>query len=245
MSSFGSHNKEPKALLFDVFGTVVDWRSSAINELRSYGASRGIEANWEAFADDWRGLYQPSMEAVRNGSRGFTVLDDLHRESLRTLISKYDLPRPSEREEDHLVTIWHRLKPWPDVIDGLYRLKKQFIIGTLSNGNIGLMARLAKHSGLPWDAILGAEIAGDYKPQPGVYRSSAKALNLDESECMLVAAHNDDLSAAASVGFQTAFVARPTEYGANQVRDKHATQSWDVVTDSFSGLADLLNCPRY
>lgn len=245
MSSFGSHNKEPKALLFDVFGTVVDWRSSAINELKSYGSSRGIEANWEAFADDWRGLYQPSMEAVRNGSRAFTVLDDLHRESLRTLISKYDLPRPSEREEDHLVTIWHRLKPWPDVIDGLYRLKKQFIIGTLSNGNIGLMARLAKHSGLPWDAILGAEIAGDYKPQSGVYRASAKALNLDESECMLVAAHNDDLSAAANVGFQTAFVARPTEYGANQVRDKHATQSWGVVTDSFSGLADLLNCPRY
>lgn len=245
MSSFGSKNKEPKALLFDVFGTVVDWRSSAINELRSYGQSRGIDANWEAFADDWRGLYQPSMEAVRSGTRGFAILDDLHRESLRTLVNKYELPRPSEREEEHLVTIWHRLKPWPDVIEGLYRLKKQYIIGTLSNGNIGLMTRLAKHSGLPWDSILGAEIAGDYKPQPVVYRAAAKALNLDESECMLVAAHNDDLAAAANVGFQTAFVSRPDEYGINQVRDKHATQSWDIVTDSFSGLADLLNCSRY
>ena len=245
MAQTGSTSREPKALLFDVFGTVVDWRTSVINELRSYGQGRGISANWEAFADDWRGLYQPSMEAVRNNSRSFVPLDDLHRESLRTLISKYDLPRPNEREEDHLVTIWHRLKPWSDVIEGMYRLKRHYILGTLSNGNIGLMVRLAKHSGLPWDAILGAEIANDYKPQPQVYRASAAALNLHESECMLVAAHNDDLAAAAAVGFQTAFVVRPDEYGPNQVRDKHATHSWNIVTDSFAGLADQLNCPRY
>ncbi len=245
MAQSGFGGKVPKALLFDVFGTVVDWRSSAINELRSYGQARGIDANWEAFADDWRGLYQPSMEAVRSGERSFAILDDLHRESLRTLITKYELPRPSEREEEQLVTIWHRLKPWPDVVEGLYRLKRHFILATLSNGNIGLMVRLAKHGGLPWDAVLGAEVAGDYKPQPHVYRAAASALNLDESECMMVAAHNDDLAAAAAIGFQTAFVARPDEYGANQVRDKHATQSWDIVTDNFAGLADLLNCPRY
>lgn len=245
MAQTGFSGPEPKALLFDVFGTVVDWRTSAIQELRSYGQARGLDVNWEAFADDWRGLYQPSMEEVRNGNRSFAILDDLHRESLRTLINKYDLPRPGEREEDQLVTIWHRLKPWPDVVEGLYRLKRNFILGTLSNGNIGLMVRLAKHSGLPWDAVLGAEVSGDYKPQPHVYRASAAALNLRESECMMVAAHNDDLAAASQVGFQTAFVARPNEYGPNQVRDKHATYAWDIVTDSFSGLADLLNCPRY
>jgi 2-haloacid dehalogenase len=245
MAQFGARNNEPKALLFDVFGTVVDWRSSAIAELKSYGQGRGLNANWEAFAEDWRGLYQPSMEAVRNGQRSFAILDDLHRESLRTLIDKYDLPRPNDAEEDNLVAIWHRLKPWSDVVDGLYRLKRRFIIGTLSNGNIGLMVRLAKHSGLPWDVITGAEIAGDYKPQPDVYRKSARALNLKESECMLVAAHNDDLAAASAVGFQTAFISRPTEYGANQVKDQHATHSWDIVTDNMGGLADQLNCPRY
>ncbi len=245
MMTSANRNREPKALLFDVFGTVVDWRTSTINELRSYGQARGIDADWEAFADDWRGLYQPSMEAVRSGERGFVRLDDLHRESLRKLITKYEIPRPGEKDEDQLVTIWHRLRPWPDVPDGLFRLKKKFILGTLSNGNIGLMVRLARHSGLPWDAILGAEIAGDYKPQPQVYRATAQALNLDESECMLVAAHNGDLDAAAAVGYQTAFVARPTEYGPNQSQDRHATQSWTVVTDSFTGLADLLDCPRF
>lgn len=245
MAQFDTPASEPKALLFDVFGTVVDWRASTIAELRSYGQSRGLNADWENFADDWRGLYQPSMQQVRSGDRPFVILDDLHRESLRTLINKYDLPRPNSVEEDQLVSIWHRLKPWPDVVDGLYRLKRRYIIGTLSNGNIGLMTRLAKHAGLPWDAITGAEIAGNYKPQPKVYRASAKALNLKENECMLVAAHNDDLAAAAAVGFQTAFVARPAEYGPRQAKDHHATRSWNVVTDSFAGLADLLNCPRF
>ncbi|MBU2532405.1 MAG: haloacid dehalogenase type II [Alphaproteobacteria bacterium] len=245
MARYGSDKAEPKALLFDVFGTVVDWRASTIAELKSFGQSRGISADWETFADDWRGLYQPSMQSIRSGERPFVVLDQLHRESLRKLIEKHDLPRPSEGEEDQLVAMWHRLKPWPDVVDGLYRLKRRYIIGTLSNGNIGMMVRLAKHSGLPWDVITGAEVAGDYKPKPDVYRKSARALNLDEAECMLVAAHNDDLSAASAVGFQTAFVARPGEYGPHQTKDRHATSAWDIVTDSFGGLADLLNCPRY
>lgn len=245
MAQFGTGTNEPKALLFDVFGTVVDWRTSATRELASFGKSRGLDADWEAFADDWRGLYQPSMEAVRSGQRSFAILDDLHRESLMKLIAKYQLPDFSSTEVEQLVSIWHRLKPWPDVNDGLFRLKRRFIIGTLSNGNIGLMVRLAKHSGLPWDAIVGAEIAGDYKPQPDVYRKSARALNLKEEECMLVAAHNDDLAAAAAVGYQTAFVTRPNEYGPNQTKDQHATSPWNIVTDSFGGLADMLNCPRY
>lgn len=237
--------RQPKALLFDVFGTVVDWRTSTISELRAYGQARGIEADWASFADDWRRLYQPSMEAVRNGERRFTILDTLHRESLRTLIARYEIPNPTPHEEDQLVTIWHRLKPWPDVVDGLYRLKRRYIIGTLSNGNIGLMVRLAKHGGLPWDVITGSEIAGDFKPKREVYERSAAALNLQPSECMLVAAHNDDLAAASAVGFQTGFVVRPTEYGPNQSKDHHATRSWDVMTDSFTGLADLMDCPHF
>ena len=156
------------------------------------------------------------MEEVRGGRRAFTILDDLHRESLMTLIQRYKLPALAEHEIEHLVSIWHRLMPWPDAVDGLYRLKRNYIIGTLSNGNIGLLVRMARHSGLPWDAILGAEIARAYKPQRQAYLSTAVALNLEPRECMLVAAHNDDLLAASEVGYRTAFVIRPNEYGPNQ-----------------------------
>lgn len=235
-----------KALLFDVFGTVVDWRSSCIRELSAFGRGRGItDVDWATFTDDWRGLYQPSMEEVRAGRRGFTILDDLHRESLVALSQKYGLPHLAPHEMDHLVTIWHRLSPWPDVVEGLYRLKRRYIIGTLSNGNIGLMTRLAKHASLPWDVILGAEVAGAYKPQREAYLRSAEALNLAPHECMLVAAHNSDLQAASDTGFRTGYVVRPNEYGPHQINDKAATKPWDVVTDSFLGLADALGCPRY
>ncbi|MGI9408745.1 MAG: haloacid dehalogenase type II [Hyphomicrobiaceae bacterium] len=235
-----------KALVFDVFGTVVDWRTSCIRELTSFARARGIEGiDWENFADEWRGLYQPSMEEVRGGRRAFTILDDLHRESLMTLIQRYKLPALAEHEIEHLVSIWHRLIPWPDAVDGLYRLKRNYIIGTLSNGNIGLLVRMARHSGLPWDAILGAEIARAYKPQRQAYLSTAVALNLEPRECMLVAAHNDDLLAASEVGYRTAFVIRPNEYGPNQIKDKAADRPWDIVTDSFHGVADILGCPRY
>lgn len=235
-----------KALVFDVFGTVVDWRTSCIRELTSFGNARGItRVNWEQFADDWRGLYQPSMEAVRSGQREFTILDTLHRESLQALLRKYEVPLLDQHEIEHLVTIWHRLTPWPDVVDGLYRLKRRFIIGTLSNGNVGLMTRLARHGGLPWDVILGAEVARAYKPQREAYERTADALNLPTAHCMLVAAHNDDLQAASDVGYRTAFVSRPTEYGPHQTEDKTATRAWDIVTDSFHGVADALGCPRY
>ena len=233
-----------KALVFDVFGTVVDWRQSVARELASFGAGRGIEHDWARFADEWRGLYQPSMEEVRTGRRPFTILDRLHRESLERLIQRHDLPAFTEDEMRHLVSIWHRLSPWPDVVDGLYRLKRRYIIGTLSNGNIGLMVRLAKHSGLPWDMILGAEVAGAYKPQPEAYLRSAAALNLEPAEVMLVAAHNDDLTAAKRVGMRTAFVVRPTEHGPGQARDLAASEPWDVVTDTFGGVADAMGCPR-
>src|ERR1700752_5020375 len=146
-----------QALLFDVFGTVVDWRSSIVADLTEFGARKGLKADGAAFTDDWRALYQPAMEEVRSGRRAWTILDVLHRESLETLLAKHGISGVSEADKDHINRVWHRLKPWPDTVEGLTRLKSRYIIGTLSNGNIGLMVRMAKNAGLPWDVILGAE----------------------------------------------------------------------------------------
>ena len=231
-----------QALLFDVFGTVVDWRSSLIEDMRRFGAERNIDADWAAFADDWRGLYQPAMEDVRSGRRPWTILDVLHRESLDKLAARYGLAGLSEPDICHINSMWHRLKPWPDTVAGLTRLKSRYIIGTLSNGNVGLLTRMAKHGGLPWDVILGAETARAYKPLPQAYLASAELLNLAPSQVMLVAAHNGDLAAAAACGLRAAFVARPTEYGPHQKRDFKADQDWDVVTDSFINLAGAMGC---
>ncbi|HEX5599292.1 MAG TPA: haloacid dehalogenase type II [Hyphomicrobiaceae bacterium] len=232
-----------KALVFDVFGTVVDWRTSIIQELEAFGAQKGISADWAAFTDDWRALYQPSMEEVRAGRRPWTILDVLHRESLEKLLTKYGIDGLSEEEKDHINKVWHRLKPWPDSVPGLHRLKARYLIGTLSNGNIGLLAWMAKNAGLPWDVILGAEPARAYKPLPEAYLRTAKILGLRPEQMMLVAAHNDDLAAAAAQGYATAFVARPTEYGPHQTKDLKAEREWDGVTDSFLGLAEALGCP--
>jgi 2-haloacid dehalogenase len=233
-----------KALLFDVFGTVVDWRGSVIRELTAFGNGRGLQADWTRFADDWRGLYQPSMEQVRTGQRAWTILDDLHREGLVTLLERYNLGGLAKHEVDHLNTIWHRLDPWPDAVDGLLRLKRRYIIGTLSNGNTGLLTRMAKRAGLPWDVILGAEPARAYKPMPECYQRNAALLNLEPSEVMLVAAHNDDLAAAAATGYRTAFVVRRGEYGPEQRKDLAANHAWDVITDSFIGVAEAMGCSR-
>jgi 2-haloacid dehalogenase len=231
-----------QALLFDVFGTVVDWRSSIIEDLTGFAGGKGIKADWAAFADDWRGLYQPAMDEVRSGRRPWTILDALHRESLDKLVGKYGLAGLSEADKNHVNKVWHRLKPWPDTVEGLQRLKSRYIIGTLSNGNVGLLTRMAKHAGLPWDAVLGAETARAYKPLPQAYLASAELLNLAPAQVMLVAAHNGDLAAAASTGLRTAFVGRPTEYGPHQKRDFKADRDWDVVTDSFTALAAAMGC---
>ncbi len=233
-----------KALLFDVFGTVVDWRSSLVRELSAFGKGRGITVDWVQFADDWRGLYQPAMEEVRAGRRAWTILDTLHRESLLTLLERNGIRGLEPHEIEHLNTVWHRLDPWPDAVDGLLRLKRRYIIGTLSNGNIGLLVRMAKRAGLPWDVILGAETARAYKPLPECYQRNAALLGLEPSEVMLVAAHNNDLAAAARVGYRTAFVARRTEHGPAQSIDMAADRAWDVVTDSFIGVAEAMGCPR-
>jgi len=237
-----SENSGVAALLFDVFGTVVDWRSSIVAEMSAFAAARQRQADWAAFADDWRALYQPAMEEVRSGRRGWTILDVLHRESLDKLLDTYGLTGLDEADKDHITKVWHRLMPWPDAIAGLKRLKTRYIIGTLSNGNVGLLTRMAKHAGLPWDVVLGAETARAYKPQPQAYLANVELLNLRPAQVMLVAAHNGDLAAASAVGLRTAFVPRPTEHGPGQTKDLKPAREWDVVASDFVDLASRLGC---
>jgi len=236
------HSDSIDAVVFDVFGTVVDWRTSIIREGRDLGTRKGIDADWEAFADAWRGKYQPSMEKVRAGERPWTRLDDLHRESLLELIHEFGLEGLDDGEIDHFNRAWHRLDPWPDSVEGLTRLKARYIIATLSNGNIALLLNMAKRAGLPWDAILGAEPARAYKPMPESYLRTAAFLGLPASRVMLCAAHNDDLAAARSHGYRTAFVRRPTEYGPHQNRDLEAEHDFDVIGESIIEVAEKLGC---
>jgi len=229
-----------RTLVFDVFGTVVDWRSSIIRELEAFGRERGIAADWTALADAWRAGYQPAMERVREGERPWTVLDDLHRETLESLLPKFGVGGLSEAEVVHLVHAWHRLDPWPDAVAGLTRLKRHYIIGTLSNGNVALLLNMAKRAGLPWDMIFSAELARHYKPAPEAYRSVPNFLRIEPAKVMLVAAHNNDLVAAARQRLKTGFVARPTEYGPHQSRDFMAEHAFDVVARDFIHLAELM-----
>lgn len=228
-----------QALCFDVFGTVVDWRSSVIEEGRALGRRLGLDADWEGLADAWRGLYQPSMERVRRGEIPWKPLDELHRESLDTLLDRFGLDL-TEADRVDFNRAWHRLRPWPEVVPALERLAERYTLATLSNANIELAADMAANAGLPWHHILGAEVAQAYKPMPEAYLRSAAAIDLEPERCMLVAAHNGDLRAASALGFATAFVARPTEYGPGQTEDLTADGPWDVVADDFTHLADLL-----
>jgi len=229
-----------KAVTFDVFGTVVDWRSSIEREMNLLGDEKGFSIDGAEFASAWRSLYQPSMSKVRSGEVPFEPLDALHRKNLDTVLEQYNIDQLSGPEKAYLNRVWHRLDPWPDVIEGLVRLKGRYIIGTLSNGNVSLIVNMAKHSGLPWDVVLGAEIAGQYKPCAEVYLRSAEILDLEPGQCMLVAAHNADLLAASECGFRTAFVARPTEYGLDQTTDLSADHEFDVIATDFVDLARQL-----
>ena len=232
-----------RAILFDVFGTVVDWRTCVARELAAFGARHGASRDWEAVADDWRGEYQPSMEEVRSGRRAWTILDALHRESLGRVLARHGIAGPSPGELDALTGAWHRLDPWPDAVAGLTRLRTRYTIGTLSNGNTTLLRDLAAHGSLPWDAILGAETARAYKPTPAAYLRNVALLGLEPHEVMLVAAHNRDLAAAASQGLRTGFVPRPAEHGPGQVTDLAPEGPWDVVARDIEHLADILGCP--
>ena len=233
---------EIRACLFDVFGTVVDWRTSVSRDLAAWARQKGISGiDWLEFAVEWRKLYQPSMEEVRSGRREFTILDVLHRESLDQLIARYAIKGLSESDVEHVNRAWHRLEPWPDVVTGLTRLKKKLVIAPCSNGNIALMVNLAKHAGLPWDCILGAETARAYKPTPDAYRNSCRQLGLSTNEVLMVAAHNNDLRAAKAQGMKTAFVARPAEHGPGQTTDLTPDSSCvDLAPKDFVELAAKL-----
>jgi 2-haloacid dehalogenase len=231
------------ALTFDVFGTVVDWRTSVTREGLAFGKPRKLSVDWAKFADAWRGLYQPAMEEVRSGRRPWAKLDELHRESLVRLLGDFGIAGVSPAEIDHLNHAWHRLDPWPDAVPGLTRLKRRFTLATLSNGNIGLMVDMAKRAGLPWDAILGAEVARAYKPTPEAYLRSADALGLRPEQCLMVAAHPSDLAAAGRCGLRTAYVPRPLEFGPGRPGSQpEPGQPFDVVAGDFVELAEKLGC---
>jgi len=232
-----------RALLFDVFGTLVDWRGSIAREARQLLSPRGISVDWEGFADAWRGEYQPSMEQVRSGRIPFSKLDDLHRRNLDIVLERLGLGmnRVDEATRTELNLAWHRLDAWPDVAPGLALLRKRFRLAPCSNGNISLIADLARRNGFVWDAILGAEFARDYKPKPVVYLSSAAAFDCKPEQAMMVAAHSSDLAAAAAAGLRTAFVARPDEHGRG-TGESRAGVSVEVSVSSLTELAHRLGC---
>jgi len=229
-----------KALVFDTFGTVVDWRTSVTQEVEALAKRKGLTMDGAKFAEAWRAGYRPSMDRVRTGALPWTKLDRLHRMTLDTILVDFGVTGLSEIETDTLNRAWHRLRPWPDAVAGLTRLKKRFIIAPLSNGNVSLMTDMAKHSGLPWDCILGAELARHYKPDREVYQSAADILDLRPADIMMVAAHLGDLRAAKDVGLRTAFVTRPLEYGPNGKPDLKADSSVDISAKDFNDLASQL-----
>ncbi len=232
--------QQPVAIVFDTFGTVVDWRGSLIADLSAYGAKRGIAADWTALVDAWRAAYHPSMDRVRKKEVPWAKLDDLHRGSLDTLVAQFGIKGLTEDDLCHINLGWHRLNPWPDSVPGLTRLKRRFIIGPLSNGNVALLTKMAKHAGLPWDMVFGSDLFGHYKPDPETYLGVAKLLDVAPGEVMMAAAHNGDLAAARKCGLMTAFFPRPTEYGPHQKRDYAAEQDWDVVAKDIEDLAAQL-----
>jgi len=229
-----------RALTFDVFGTVVDWRSSVIREGQSLAQTRGLQVDWAAFADAWRSGYMPAMDRVRRGEMPWTTIDGLHRMILDRLLEEFSITGLSEDEIEHLNRVWHRLTPWPDVIPGLTRMRKRYILATLSNGNVSLLVNMAKNAGLPWDVILSSELARRYKPDKEVYLTAADLLDLDPAEIVMVAAHNGDLLAAKSVGFKGAFVPRPLEWGPDADQDITPDKSIEIVAEDFNDLADQL-----
>ncbi len=228
------------ALVFDVFGTVVDWRGSITREGRALGEKKNIKFNWGRFANAWRAGYAPAMDRVRKGELAWMNIDQLHRLILDELLVKFNIDGLTEEEKDHFNRAWHRLKPWPDSVRGLKRLKKKFVISTLSNGNMSLLTNMAKNAGLPWDCIISAELFHHYKPDPETYEGAAKMLGFPRDRVMLVAAHKDDLLAAQRSGLRTAFVARPKEFPPSKKLDLSPDSAFDYNATSMIDLADQL-----
>ena len=236
--------KEIKALVFDVFGTVVDWRGGLIREGEALSAAKGLAVDWPAFADAWRAGYQPAMQRARSGTIAWTNVDGLHRVILDELIPRFGLGALTEAERAQFNRVWHRLDPWPDAVAGLTRLKARFVVSTLSNGNIALLVNMAKRAGLPWDCVLSAEIMKHYKPDPEVYQGAAALLGIARHELLMVAAHPSDLRGAARAGLRTALVHRPLERGPNPAGapppDALPDDRFDLVADDFADLAQRL-----
>ena len=228
-----------RAMFFDVFGTLVDWRTGVAREADRALRPLGHTLDWPGFADAWRAEYQPGMEEVRSGRIPFCRLDVLHRHNLERFMPRFGLTDLSETVRHELTLAWHRLDAWPDVTAALKRLQKKFLLAPVSNGNISLMVDLARRNGFPWDAILGAETAGDYKPKPRVYLAACEAFDLDPAQCMMVAAHSNDLAAAAACGLRTGHIARPNEYGPD-TGERAPTVRVDVAAADLNDLADKL-----
>ena len=229
-----------QALTFDVFGTVVDWRGSVAREAERLLGPKGHALDWGGFADDWRARYVPAMAKVSRGARPFVILDELHRENLVELLAEWGITDLSAAETGELNLAWHRLDPWPDALPGLRRLKQDFVIATFSNGNVSLLVDMARRAGLPWDFVFSAELFRHYKPAPECYLGAVELLSLTPPEVMLVAAHNDDLRAAADLGLATAFVARPGEHGPDQQRDLAPAGEYTCTAADFEELATTL-----
>jgi len=235
-----------KALVFDVFGTVVDWRGSIVREGEQWGREKNLQIDWGKFADRWRAGYGPSMEKVRKGELPWTKLDALHRTLLDQLLVEFNITGLTEEEKEHWTNVWHRLTPWPDAVEGLTRLKKNHIIATLSNGNVSLLVEMAKFAGLPWDTVFGADLFNHYKPDREVYLGAVELLSMKPSEVMMTAAHPGDLKAAQACGLRTGYVPRPQEGGPNPPpRPAGAapppSDSFDVVATDFIDLAAKLS----
>lgn len=231
-----------RAVLFDVFGTVVDWRSGVASAVKAFADGRGVTLDPEAFADAWRAQYQPSMERVRSGERPYATLDELHRENLEPILREQGLD-PGDiplGQLNALVNAWHFLPPWPDSVAGIGQLKRDFIVGPLSNGNTALLVDMAKAAGLDWDVILGSDVSRAYKPNPEAYLAPGRLLGLEPGEVMLVAAHNADLASARQMGLATGYVPRPAEFGPHQHRNLAPTAGWDVIATSITDLAGRL-----
>ena len=231
-----------RALTFDVFGTVVDWRGTIIREGEQLGSAKGIDVDWADFADRWRAGYAPAMSRVRNGELPWTRIDVLHRMILDGLLDDFGITGLSEDEKDDWNRVWHRLAPWPDSVASLTRLRQRFIVATLSNGNVALLTNMARHAGLPWDCILSAELMRHYKPDPETYLGAADLLGLRPDEVMMVAAHKGDLRSAQAVGLRTAFVARPHEFGPGVDVDVTPEPDFDLNATDIEELASKLGC---
>lgn len=228
------------ALTFDTFGTVVDWRGSVLAELRALGHEKGLSADWERFLADWRSCYRPGMDSVNNGEWPWTTVDVIYRHRLDELLPAHGIRSLTEAEIRHLNRAWWRLRPWPDAVPGLSRLRSRYVIAPLSNASFAGMVHLARFAGLPWDCIITAENAKCYKPRAEVYRTAIELLGLHPGEVMMVAAHNYDLRAARASGMRTAFIPRPTEHGPGQTTDLGPEGDWDVVAGDLEELARAL-----